>query len=68
VEIDQHAPSISLVENNVYQFWAIEHMYTKGNPDSLSSSFITYVINNIKTNETFIRLQDMSPTILAMHT
>lgn len=68
VEIDQHAPSISLVENNVYPFWAIEHMYTKGNADPLSSSFITYVLNHIRTNETFIRLQDMSPTLLVTHT
>jgi phosphate transport system substrate-binding protein len=64
IEIDQEAPTHALVENNSYPFWAIEHMYTKKNPDRLAASFVNYVANNVVTNDTFIKLQDMSPNIL----
>lgn len=64
IEIDQEPPTQALVENNAYPFWAVEHMYTKNNPDQLVASFITYVTNNIETNDTFIKLRDMPTNIL----
>jgi phosphate transport system substrate-binding protein len=67
IEINQEAPTHALVENNTYPFWAIEHMYTKKTPDKLVTSFITYVTNNVVTNDTFIKLQDMPANILQTH-
>lgn len=67
VEIEGHAPMPALVENDTYPFWAIEHLYTNNNPDKLVTSFITYVINHIETNDTFIKLQDMPVNILQTH-
>lgn len=67
VEINQEAPTHALVENNAYPFWAIEHMYTRKNPDKLVSSFIAYVADNVVTNDTFIKLQDMPASTLQTH-
>jgi len=64
VEINQAAPTHGLVESNTYPFWAIEHMYTKKNPDKLATSFITYVTSSVETNDTFIKPQDMPEDIL----
>ncbi|HTK08653.1 MAG TPA: substrate-binding domain-containing protein [Ktedonobacteraceae bacterium] len=67
VEIDQEAPTYALVENNAYHFWAVEHMYTRQNPDKLVSSFITYLTNHIETDATFIKLQDIPVATLQTH-
>ena len=67
VEIDQNAPTFAQVESNAYRFWAIEHMYTKKNPDALVSSFVNYVTKNVETNDTFIKLRDMPANILQTH-
>jgi phosphate transport system substrate-binding protein len=64
IEIDGIAPTYTQIENNVYPFWAIEHMYTKKNPSTLANSFITYAARNIQTNDTFIKLSDMPVTVL----
>jgi len=43
-------------------------MYTSQNPDSLTTSFITYVKLNLPTNGSFIHLDSsMSSTVLASH-
>ena len=67
VEIDQNAPTFAQVESNAYPFWAIEHMYTKKNPDALVTSFVNYIAKSVETNDTFIKLQDMPPGILQKH-
>jgi phosphate transport system substrate-binding protein len=67
LDINQYPPTPALIEKGAYQFWAIEHMYTRSNPDGLSRSFITYVIQDLQSNGTFIRLSAMDPTILAAH-
>ncbi len=67
IVINGNAPTAGLVESNNYPFWAIERMYTKKNADALSRSFINYVINDIPTSDTFIRLKDMRPGVLLTH-
>lgn len=68
IAIDGNAPTPGLVENGTYPFWAIERMYTRqANGNSLISTFIDYVINNIPTNTTFIRKGDMQKDVLATH-
>jgi len=60
VDIEGYAPTAPLVERGDYPFWTIEHMYTRDSPDALSTSFITYVMNNFQTSDTVIRCQDMT--------
>ena len=67
IAIDGNAPTAGLVASNSYPFWAIERMYTKKNPDAISHSFINYIINDIRTSDTFLRLKDMRPGVLLMH-
>ncbi len=67
ISINGNAPTAGLVTSNNYQFWAIERMYTKKNPDALSHSFINYVIGDIPTSDTFIRLKDMHAGVLLTH-
>ncbi|MBV9688620.1 MAG: substrate-binding domain-containing protein [Ktedonobacteraceae bacterium] len=67
VEINGQAPTYASIEHNVYPFWAIEHMYTRKNPDSLAASFIAYVKDHIQTGDTFIRIQDMHGNTLQAH-
>ncbi len=68
VEINGQAPTYASIEHNDYSFWAIEHMYTRKNPDSLTASFITYVIDHIQTGDAFIKIQDMPASTLQAHT
>lgn len=67
LEINQNAPSPPLIGKGMYQFWAIEHMYTGQKPDALSESFIHYVTQDLKTNDTFLSLSSVSPEVLATH-
>ena len=67
IAIDGNAPTAGLVASNVYPFWAIERMYTKANADVLSLSFISFVIHDIETSDTFIRLDDMHDGVLLTH-
>ena len=41
--IDGQKPSPSAVASNAYKYWNFEHMYTKGQPSGLASSFLNYV-------------------------
>ncbi len=67
INIDGNAPTAGLVTSNSYQFWAIERMYTNKNADAVSRSFINFVISDIKTNGTFIRMADMRSSALLTH-
>jgi len=44
--IDGQKPSPTSVASNAYQFWTIEHMYTKGAATGLAASFIKYILSN----------------------
>lgn len=67
LEINQNAPSPPLIGKGMYQFWAIEHMYTGQKPDGLSESFIHYVTQDLKTSDTFLSLNGVSADVLATH-
>lgn len=67
LDIDRNAPTVPLIEKGAYPFWAVEHMYTRQNPDPLTTSFIAYVKQNLQTSSTFIRLTDIDSTALALH-
>jgi phosphate transport system substrate-binding protein len=68
IGIDGKAPTPGMVENNQYKFWAIERMYSQQKATNpLIASFITYVTNNIRTGDTFIRIDDMPSSVLATH-
>lgn len=68
LEINQHAPAAGLVENGVYRFWAVEHMYTSRNDSNvLVNSFIAYVKQDLQGNDTFIRLGAIDSGVLASH-
>ena len=44
--IDGQKPGPDQVASNAYQFWTIEHMYTKGTVTGLAASFIKYVLSD----------------------
>jgi phosphate transport system substrate-binding protein len=68
ISINDKAPTPGLVENGEYPFWAIERMYTKQDTNNpLVSAFVTYVIDHIQTNTTFIKKSDMQASALAQH-
>jgi phosphate transport system substrate-binding protein len=73
VSIDQVAPIPGLVEQNTYKFWAIGHMYTKGNPlsNSLTSAFIQYMYGDyakvVATHLGYINFNEMSNNALSAH-
>lgn len=67
LNLNQYAPSASLVGLGFYPFWAIEHMYTNQNPDALSASFIAYVKQDLPTKDTFVSLNDIPLSILDGH-
>jgi phosphate transport system substrate-binding protein len=47
VTIDGHDPhNTSLIQNNQYQFWNIEHMYTRGQGSPLAQAFINYMYSD----------------------
>jgi phosphate transport system substrate-binding protein len=68
ININGNAPTPGLVENNKYPFWSIERMYTRQDANNpLTPSFITYATNNIRTNNTFINITEMPPSVRAKH-
>src|SRR6266700_2977546 len=57
ININGNAPTPGLVESDKYPFWAIERMYTRQDSNNaLALSFIGYVADNIRTNNTFINI------------
>lgn len=65
--IGSQTATVGHVGSGDYQFWAVEHLYTKGEPDQLSRSFIGFVSTGISTGDTFVALSDMSKTVLDGH-
>jgi phosphate transport system substrate-binding protein len=72
LSIDGNAPTnTSLVENNTYKFWNIEHMYTKGKPSGLTQAFLDYMFSSTAKQEeaklAFLSTTQMSPAALQAH-
>src|SRR5262249_34456271 len=68
VTIDGHDPhNSSLVQSNQYQFWNIEHMYTRGQGSPLAQAFINYVYSDaaqkLLSQYDLLRLTDVSQDI-----
>ena len=45
VSLDGYDPTTANVADNHWPIWAYEHMYTKGQPNSLTKSFLDYVLS-----------------------
>ena len=46
VSLDGYDPTTANVGDNHWPIWAYEHMYTKGQPNSLTKSFLDYVLSD----------------------
>jgi len=71
VNIDGNASDPTLVENNTYKFWNIEHMYTKGPATGLAQALINYMLSDQGKQEaaslSFIAITDMQQIALQAH-
>jgi phosphate transport system substrate-binding protein len=70
--IDGQKPSPSAVASNDYKFWNFEHMYTKGQPSGVASTFLNYVQSDaFQTNDLpslyFLPIKQLSSTATASH-
>jgi phosphate transport system substrate-binding protein len=51
VSIDGQDPhNFSLIQRDEYQFWNIEHMYTRGQGSPLAQSFLNYMYSDVASN------------------
>lgn len=70
IKIDGVSDDDANVKNNSYQFWNLEHMYTKGTPTGLTAAFINYVASDSPDIVTarrangFLAISDMSPSAI----
>ena len=46
VSLDGYDPTTANVATNKWPIWAYEHMYTKGQPESLTKAFIDDVLSD----------------------
>ncbi len=79
LQIDGIAPSIDhltqdldLINSQTYNFWSIEHMYTKmGSKSELAKAFIDYMYSDaakqIAVNDQFLYIGDIPQEVLANH-
>ncbi|HLI06216.1 MAG TPA: phosphate ABC transporter substrate-binding protein [Ktedonobacteraceae bacterium] len=72
MSIDGNDPTnSSLIENNTYKFWNIEHMYTKGQPSGLTQAFLDYMFSSQaqteEANQSFLSTTQMSSSAIAAH-
>ncbi|HEU5367931.1 MAG TPA: phosphate ABC transporter substrate-binding protein [Ktedonobacterales bacterium] len=70
--VDGQKPSPDAAASNAYQFWSIEHLYTKGQPTGLAASFIKYMLSSaFQTNDLtgmyFLPVSKLSAAALAAH-
>ena len=58
-------------KTNMYKFWNIEHMYTKGPAKPLAQALIDYMTNSdaktIAASQDFIAITDMFPNAMSAH-
>lgn len=66
--------NVNMIKNNTYQFWNLEHLYTKGPADGLAQAFIDYMYSD--TVKGYISQYDqygylstdtLAPDLLASH-
>ena len=71
LSIDGNAPTAANVQSNMYKFWNIEHMYTKGPATGLSQAFIDYMTSpdaiTIMQQQDFVPITQMSPDAITAH-
>jgi phosphate transport system substrate-binding protein len=67
VDVEHQAPAVAQVTSNRYPFWTIERLYTKPNPDPLTRAFVTYIIDNFRTNSAFTSLDTIPKDVLTTH-
>jgi phosphate transport system substrate-binding protein len=71
--IDGVKPSPTDVASNHYQFWTIEHLYTKGEPKDLTKTFLAYLTSdafqkNDLVSQYFMQASQLSSSATASHT
>lgn len=69
---DHMAQVLGLLENKTYNFWSIEHMYTKkGFASELAKAFIDYMYSDTAkqnaTNDQFLYIGDIPQEVLVNH-
>jgi len=71
LSIDGVAPTSDNTTTNMYKFWNIEHMYTKGPATPLAQALIDYMTSSdaktIAAMQDFIAITDMSPDAISAH-
>ena len=71
ISIDGAAPTTDNAKSNMYKFWNIEHMYTKGQPKPLAQALIDYMTSSdaktIAAMQQFIAITDMSADAISAH-
>jgi phosphate transport system substrate-binding protein len=61
------------VNSGAYNFWGIEHMYTKGNATGVAKALIQYMISTqVQSNDllalSYLQLSTVSPSAITAHT
>lgn len=72
LSIDNQDPhNSSLVEHDVYRFWNIEHMYTRGAGSPLAQSFINFMSSDVVSQEIsrfgFLHLSNIPQNVRDQH-
>ena len=71
LSIDGVTPTSDNAKTNMYKFWNIEHMYTKGPAKPLAQALIDYMTNSdaksIAATQDFIAITDMSSDAISAH-
>lgn len=75
VSIDNYDPqTAALVKNDTYQFWSLEHMYTKGPAMGLTQAFINFMYSDTMKSyfdqyDTYgyLSISDISTHLLSAH-
>lgn len=71
VQIDGIEASSGNVEGGSYNFWTVEHMYTKGNPSGLTSAFLDYMVGDqvkgMVRNLSYLAFNDVSSDRVSAH-
>lgn len=72
ISIDNNSPLNEIsVEKNVYPFWDIEHMYTKGAPEGTVKDFIEHMfssdVRQLLKQDGYLSIDDFSRNVLLIH-
>lgn len=71
VLINGFDPMVGVTSSNLYTFWNIEHMYTRGEPNGLTREFIAYMYGNTVKQyfkqDGYLSISDIPPDMLNSH-